>query len=113
MLLASAFASSPAGVFSSVGVAAILAGITAQHFYTRKRLDDQDTNSALLDKAVGILVSQIAPLDGRVGKLELGQSTLSTAQAVLQEQVRAHEQWSRDRVQDAARATRIRNRERT
>lgn len=113
MLLATPFASSPAGAITVAFAPVILATLIAGYLRIIKRLDRQDNNAADADNAIGILVSQIAPLDGRVGKLELGQSALDTAQAVLQEKVRAHEQWSRDRVQDAARATRIRNRERT
>lgn len=59
------------------------------------RLDKQDSNAVVMDKAIGVLVSQVAPLADRVTIAESNINTLDKAQAVLSEHVRQHDEWAK------------------
>lgn len=69
------------------------------------RLAKQDSNAVVMDKAIGILVEQVAPLSDRLTIAEANINTLDKAQAVLAEHVRAHDEWAKSVTREGPNAT--------
>lgn len=63
------------------------------------RLDRQDSNAVVMDKAIGVLVSQVAPMADRITIAEANINTLDKAQAVLAEHVRQHDEWAKQHAE--------------
>jgi hypothetical protein len=94
MLLAAPLVNTTGGAIQLVYGPVILTAILAAWAGVKKRLDKQDSNNATQDVAIGVIVSQIAPLTTRMGTAEVTITSMGQAQAVLQEQVRAHLEWA-------------------
>lgn len=74
--------------------------LTSGYIYKRLigRLDRQDSNTVTMEKALGVLVAQVAPMSDRITIAESNIKAIDKAQAVLEEHVRLHDEWARDQA---------------
>lgn len=97
MLLAAPFVASEAGAIQLAYGPVILGAVIVAYRGIRAELARQNANNATQDIAIGVIVSQIAPMDSRIGALELGGTSMAVAQAALQAEVKAHLDWAAGR----------------
>jgi hypothetical protein len=98
VLSATPFVASTAGVVTLTYGPLMLAAVGFGFKRILARLDRQDANSVDQDKAIGILVSQVAPLHDRLTIAESNVTALDRAQAVLRERIDQYIQWSKEQL---------------